>query len=168
MRRADASARQHRYGSFGNHRHVDGDLVTLGNAFGLKDVGEFGDFAEHLGVGNGAGVTRLTFPNNRGFIATTLLDLVVKRVVSGVGFAAHEPLYEGLIPVGQGVPFLKPVQLVGDTTPESFGVIQGLAIKGLILLECIQLRLALKIVIRRKPTRFLQDGFNMLGHTLSS
>ena len=52
MHGADARARQHGVGGFGDHRQVDGDAVALLDAVGLEHVGELADALVQLAVGD--------------------------------------------------------------------------------------------------------------------
>ncbi len=51
MGRTNAGTRQHSNGGFGNHRHVDGNTVTLADAAFFEDVSKLGHFAVQVLVG---------------------------------------------------------------------------------------------------------------------
>ena len=69
--RADPGAGEHREGSLGDHRQVDGDPVALLDAMRLQHVGEAADLGVQLAVGDRAvdcvGVVAL--PDDRGLVA---------------------------------------------------------------------------------------------------
>jgi hypothetical protein len=105
--RADAGAGEHGDGEFGDHAHVDGDDVALLDAEFLQGVGELGDIALEVVVGEAAdvppiapaarpsptaaGADRLAFPDDGDLVAVALLDLAIDAVVADVGCGADEP-----------------------------------------------------------------------------
>jgi hypothetical protein len=120
VRRAYPGAGEHCDGGFGDHRHVDGDAIAFLDAEGLQAVGEFAHIVQERAIGDAvnrsaaarAARFRLAFPEDRGFVATTELNLPIKAVIADVGFAADEPLGIRRLPVEHLVPFLEPMEFI--------------------------------------------------------
>ena len=134
VRRADAGTGEHRHRRLGNHRHVDSDPVTLGDALTFKSVGELRHLAQHVVIGQGALVSGLTLPVKRDLIPPAQLHLIVQRVIGGVGLSSYKPLHKGLIPLLHRVPGFEPVKFIGDAAPKGIRVVQGLLIEAFVLL----------------------------------
>ena len=70
MNGADARARQHGDGGFGDHRHVYCDAVAFLGTDRFQPVGEFADFGVKFAVGDLFIVLRIVaFPDDRNLIA---------------------------------------------------------------------------------------------------
>src|SRR5690606_24808508 len=92
MNCTDASTGEHRHGCFGDHRHVDGDAVTLLDAAGLQHVRKLADVGIKLTVGDYAVFLRVvTLPDDSDLI-TALFKVTVKAVVGDVQLAIFKPL----------------------------------------------------------------------------
>jgi hypothetical protein len=61
--------------------------------------------------------------------------VAVEAVVGEVDLTAGKPFGPGRIPLQHAVPFLKPVQVLGDTSPEFFGVFDGFLVEVFVFLE---------------------------------
>ncbi len=134
VRRADPGAGQHRDHGLGDHRQVDRDPVTLGDAELGERVGGLADLVLEVGVRQVAGVVLgLADPVQGDLVAVAVLDVPVDAVVRRVDGAAGEPLGERrVVPVQDPVPLLAPVQALGLLGPERLPVGGG-AFVGLLL-----------------------------------
>src|SRR3984885_4894574 len=93
--------------------------------------------------------------------------MTIDAVVAQVDFAAHKPFSRWKLPVEHAGPGSEPVELARDLCPKSFGILNGVAIKGLVLLQTLYMRLRGKLGGRRKDSVFAQDrtqvGINRAG-----
>ena len=127
---AEAGAGEHGHGQLGDHRHVDGDPVALLDAQSLEHVGEPADLVEQVGVGDGAGVTRLALPVEGDLVALAGLHVAVEAVVGDVQLAVAEPPGEGQVPFQDRREVLRPgQQLSGLPGPEGLVVGVGLVVE---------------------------------------
>ena len=122
MRGPDSGTCEHRDGRLGNHRQVDGDAVALLHSQILERVREARHLGVQLGVGEGTGVTRLPLPDQRGLGAAWPVEVAIEAVVGGVQPSTHKPPRMGRLPLENGVPPFKPVQLLGPRLPEGEAV----------------------------------------------
>ncbi len=96
MDRTDAGAGQHGIGGFGDHRHVDGDAVTLLDAAVAHDVGHAADLVVKLAVGDLLRFRRVVaFPDD-GDLVATLFKMPVNAVVADIGLPSSNHLIETL------------------------------------------------------------------------
>ena len=65
VRRPDASASQHRHWQLGDHRHIYSHPVARCHAEAKEHIGELLHIGKQVGVGDGASVARLAFPEIR-------------------------------------------------------------------------------------------------------
>jgi hypothetical protein len=131
MHRADARARQHGVGRLRDHRHVDGDPVTLLHTIRLHHVRKPADLLVELLVGDLLVVIRVVaFPDDRCLVAT-LLQVPVNAVVANVGDAVFEPLDRhlaaeaGVLDLLEG---LEPVDALAVLGPELLRVLDRLLV----------------------------------------
>src|SRR5947207_14718635 len=110
MRSTDAGAGQHSNGQFGRHSHVDGDTVAFFHAQRLKHVRELLYFAMQLLVGESANLSRLTLPDDGGFVLARGLDMAVEEVVRAIDLTAYETFSKGITTLQNFIPFLERVQ----------------------------------------------------------
>ena len=157
---ADASAGQHGDGEFGRHAHVDGDAVALPDAQRLQDIGELLNFFPKLLVGVGADFAGLTFPDEGGFVLAPGFDMAVEAVIGEVDFAAGKPFGPGAIPLQHTVPFLEPVQVLGDASPELFGLLYGFSVKVLVFFERLDVGFLAEVLGRFEFAVFVKNGIN--------
>ncbi len=134
---ADARAGEHGIGRFGNHRHVDGDAVTLLHTMLLQHVRQSADIIVKLVVGDLlVDIGIVAFPDDRRALAMRL-QMPVDTVVGDVGQAVLEPLdrhppLEGrVLDLGIG---LEPVDPPAVLVPELFGILDALLIPFLVTL----------------------------------
>src|SRR5947209_15191208 len=106
---ADASAREHRDGHFGDERHVDGDAITAMHAKRFENVGELLHLDVEIPVRQRAAITRLTFPDQRRLVASCAMDVPIDAVHGDVDLAAKEPLGMRWLPFQNLVPLLEPL-----------------------------------------------------------
>ena len=162
---ADTRAGEQRDGQFRRHAHVNGDAIAFPDAERLKGVGEALDLGVQLGVGEAANLARLTLPDERGllspFAASSRIDVAVQTVVAEVEFAADEPLGPGQIPLENFVPGLEPVELLRYSSPELFGIVDGLLVEGFVLGERADTCLGRELGRRGKDAVFAQRGVDI-------
>src|ERR1700722_2416967 len=93
--------------------------------------------------------------------------MTIDAVVAQVDLAAHEPLGRGKLPVEHPGPGSEPVEFAGNLCPEAFGILNGAAIKGLVLLQALHMRLRGKLGGRGEDSVLAQDrtqvGINRAG-----
>ena len=119
---ADARAGEHRNRELGNERQVDRDAVAFRDAERLEDVGERGDLAKEIEVGQRAAIARLAFPDERGLVAPRAADVAVETVDADVEGAADEPFRVGRLPVEHAIPAARPFKLIREARPERFRI----------------------------------------------
>ena len=91
MHRADPRTGKHGHGGLGDHRHIDGDPVTLLCPFGLQHVGKLAHFFVELGIADMAGIGRVVaFPDDRG-LRPAGGEMPVKAVGGGIQRAVRIP-----------------------------------------------------------------------------
>ena len=129
---ADARARQHGDGEFWNQRQIDRNPVAALDAERLHHVGELADLAIQVEVGQRAPIPRLTFPDERGLISARAAHMTVDAVDARIQSAADEPFGVRRRPVEDLGPFRIPLQLLGKTSPEPFGIAIGTSIDVLV------------------------------------
>src|ERR1700689_1749317 len=83
--------------------------------------------------------------------------MTINAVVAKVDFAAHEPLGPGGLPFEHAGPRSKPVQLSGNLRPELFRILNGAAIKRLVLLKTLHVRSRGKLGWRGEDSLLAQD-----------
>ena len=123
MHGADPGAGQHRDRKLGDHRKIDRDPIALPHAQLLQHIGEPIDLAVEIPIGERASVARLTFPDERSFVAASGRDMTVETVGAHVELPADEPLRVGRIPGEHLVPGLHPLELTGHPGPESLEIL---------------------------------------------
>ena len=141
MRRADARASEHGDRQFRTHAHVDRDAIALLHAERLQDIGELADFGEQLLISEGADFAGFAFPDDSGFVGASVLDVTVETVVGEIDLAADEPFRPRTIPLENFRPRLEPVQLLGDSSPELFGIFAASLIKAFVVFEAFDVSL---------------------------
>ena len=80
MHGANPGAGQHRDRKLGDHRKIDRDPIALPDAQLLQHIGEPIDLAVEIPIGERASVARLTFPDERSFVAAGGRDMTVETV----------------------------------------------------------------------------------------
>ncbi len=136
MDRTDTSTRQHRDRQFRRHRHVDRNHVADTNVLRFQSVGELADFGFKFRISQRSGVAGFAFPNDRQFVSFAGFDLSVQAVVRNIGFPIDEPLYVCGSALDDFAKRLKPMKLIlGDLTPEFFGVVFCSVIKFVVLVN---------------------------------
>ena len=92
MDRTDTGAGERGIGRLGDHRHIEGDAVALGDALCLQHVGEPADLVVELAIGDAARLFRrlVGFPDDRDGIAV-LGEMAVDAIRRDVEFAIGEP-----------------------------------------------------------------------------
>ena len=148
VHRADARAGEARDGELDHHGHVEGDGIALLDAFLLEHVGELLHPVEDVGVG----VTRLlvggvALPEDGDVVAVSGGDVPVEGVVTDVGLAALEPVdgdgtlvHVEVVHGADGLEGLLPVKLTGVVAEELFGILDGLLVHRLVLVEGLAVR----------------------------
>src|SRR5215467_1754453 len=105
--------------------------------------------------------TRFALPDQRGFVFAGGLDMAVEAVVGKIQLSAEEPFRPGVVPVENLVPFLEPVQIFGDATPEFFGLLDGLVIDALVVFEALEMRASAELFGWLELSLLLKDGVNV-------
>jgi hypothetical protein len=122
----------------GDHGHVDGDGVSLLDSLLLQDVGELGDLSQKLTVGDGASLGGLIGLVDDGGAVGVLESVSVDGVVTGVQASLKEPADISVLErsVLDGLEGDVPgEELAGLVTPELLGVLNGLLVLSLVLVE---------------------------------
>src|SRR5207253_3928763 len=112
-------------------------------------------------VGQSANFAGLALPNQSGFVFAPGLHMAVEAVVGKIDSAADEPLGPGAIPFEDFVPFLEPVQFVGNATPEFFWLLDRLAVNALVLVETLDVSLATEFRRTFKFPLLVQRGIDI-------
>ena len=108
MNSSNASAGQHRDDRFRDHGHVDQYAVLGLDALREQDVGKLANLAVKLAVGEGAGLTGFTLPNNGGFVGPAIGEVTIDAVFADVEFSADKPLGVRGLPVERFGPLFLP------------------------------------------------------------
>ena len=109
VRRTNSRTSQHRNRGFRNHRHVNGDAISGLNSELYKCVGGFLNIVKHLGICNGASITRFAFEVKSDALSTPFKDMAVKTVIRGVDLSAEKPFGIWRFPLQDLIPLLIPV-----------------------------------------------------------
>jgi hypothetical protein len=124
----DTSTSKHGDGQLCYHRHVDGDVVPLTNTLRLHIVGKLAYLIKNLSIGEFLGRADIITLANKGNTVTIAIDdVAIEAIVTDICFSTNKPfdVYRAVIKVeivaGEvgRIPFLVPVELVGEITPES-------------------------------------------------
>src|SRR5579875_428779 len=153
----DACAGEHGNRRFRNHRHVDGDAITLLDAARLEHVGKTTDLGVELPIGEPLVILRIVaFPQD-GRLVASLGEMAIDAVVACVQGAVFKPLDRNVAGEG-GVLHLAerpdPVDALGLLGPETFGVLNG---------TCVHI-LILGIIDQGASSPFGRNIVDLLGH----
>src|SRR5438876_3073791 len=159
--RADAGASQHRNGQLRRHAHVNCNAITLLHPERLQDIGKLLHFTMKLLISKGTNLARLTLPDQRRFILAPGLKVAIKAVVGEIDLAAGEPLGPRAIPLKNSVPLFEPMQFLGNTSPELFRLLYGLAVNALVLFQTFDMRLLAEVFGAFKLPPLLQNGIDV-------
>ena len=163
VRRSDAGTGQHRDSQFGDHGHVERNSIARRDAQLLEDVRKLADLAVQVLISQDATVARLALPNDGRFVFSPRRQVPVEAVVRGVDLSADEPLRFGHLTLKDVVPFLEPVQVASQLTPETGGVVLGLVPHLLVLSLAADMSLSGKVGRRRETACFLEDTVNVVA-----
>src|SRR5215470_779125 len=160
VRCSDTRAGQHGNRQFGRHAHVDGNAVAFFDTQALQDVRELLYFLPKLLVGVSANFSGFALPDDGRFVLAPGLYVTVEAVVGKIDLTPREPLRPGRIPLEHPIPLLEPVQLLGNSSPEFFGLLDGLFVEVLVLFERFDVRLVGEARGTLEFAVFVQDGVN--------
>src|ERR1700722_665978 len=114
-------------------------------------------------IGQRANLAGFAFPDDGGFIFARGLHVAVEAVVREVDLAADKPLGPRAIPFENFVPFLEPVQLIGDTAPELVGIVNRFLVKALVFSEAFNVRMLAELGGRWERALLLKNGIDATG-----
>ena len=144
MDRAYSCACEHDDGELPDHRKINGNPVTLADAFFLQDVCKLGYHGEHLLVGEFHYIVfRFALEKDSNFVALAFFDLGIETVISDIGFAAYEPFHFALgkiFPVDLQ-PGFEPVKLFCNPAPKGFGILDRLFPHFFVFVAALYIRL---------------------------
>src|SRR4030095_4780947 len=117
-------------------------------------------------VGQRAPIAWFTFPDDGGLVAPRSSDVPIDAVDARIQGATDEPLRVRRVPVEDLRPLRKPVELLGEASPERLRVAIGASVDILVT----HVRLRLKPLRRRERTVLLKKICNfcrwcVLGHS---
>ncbi len=158
-RRADASAREHRGGQLGDHRHIDRDPVPLLDAQLLQRVGTAAGHLEEVAVREGPRVAGLALPVVGDLGAAPGLHVTVEAVLGEVELTAEEPLRVRRLPLEDLVERLSPEELFRLLRPEPLEV----TLRALVDTGVVGVRLGGEVGGRREPAVLLGEGLERRG-----
>ena len=135
---ADAGTGEHGHRRLGDHGQIDADPVTLLDALGLEDIGQFADVGVQFAIGDllvDVGIVGL--PDDGDLIATAV-QVPVQAVVGDVELATLEPLDIEVVGVVAVVHHLIEGLAPGDELvcllgPEAIGIIDRPLVHGRVL-----------------------------------
>ena len=150
---ADARARQHGDDRFRNHRHVDGNAITGGDAEFEECVGRFADVVLQFGVGDVTPIPGFPFKSDRHLSAEAVLDVAIDAVVGDVQRSTGEPAGERCVtPVEDLVELSLPGEIASLLSPE------GESIGGRLVVHLRgRIGLGREVRRRRKNTIFTEQ-----------
>ena len=120
MNGTNAGAGQNGDNRFRNHRHVNDDAITFGDALCSKTTGKSsGQVAQFtIAVGSHSAGDRAVIDEGR-LIRPSVVDMAVQCVVAGVQFSPGKPPVDRCsIVIKHPVPGLVPMDICGDFAPE--------------------------------------------------
>ena len=126
--RPDPRAGEHRDRELRDHREVERDAVALADPEAPQDVGELGDLAVEVAVGQRPLVPRFPFPDQRGLVFPSARQVPVEAVDGHVQLSPDEPLRLRRFPVEDPLPRPEPRELLREVGPELLEVPVGLAV----------------------------------------
>ena len=129
VHRANAGAGEHRDGGLRDHRHVDQDAILRFHPARQQDVGELADLAVELGIGDGAGIARLSLPDDRSLVRARPEGVAVHAVFGDVKLPADKPLRVRGLPFQDLGKRLLPGEFVRLGRPEFLGLFDGMFVK---------------------------------------
>ena len=97
-----------------------------------EHVGERGDLAKELEVGQRSAIAGLALPDDRGLVAARAAHVPIEAVHGDVQLAADEPLRMRRLPVEHRVPRPRPLQFAREFCPEAFGIAGGIGVNLLV------------------------------------
>src|SRR3977135_1391491 len=104
-------------------------------------------------VGERPPIARLALPDDRGFVAACAPHVTIHAVDAGVQLSADEPLRMRRLPVEDGRPGTRPLELTGQARPERLGISLRIRIDALVGCD----RLCLKRLGWRKRAAFVEQ-----------
>ena len=164
MHCADPSTGKHGNRGLDNHRHVDQHTVLGFDPISLQHIGKFADFTLQLAVGQGAFVTRLTLPDDRGLVATPFIDMAINTVNTYIGLAAHKPLCIGSFPVQHLAPLLIPAEFLCLAGPKNMRLFHRLLMHALVLRHAGYTSFLGKLLGGFKFAVFAEVAFDIFTH----
>ena len=157
-----AGAGQHGDCGFGHLRHIDRDAVAFFHTQLFEAIGKTANIIAKLAEADSAHLAarpgrrfRFAFPQDGGLVAAALLDLPIEAIECDIGFGTGEPFGVGRFPIEHLVPRLEPTQFAGNSRPEFFRLIDGLAIERVVFRSRLDPRPGGKTFGRWKLTVFL-------------
>src|SRR6476619_3885813 len=114
-------------------------------------------------IREGANFTRFAFPDERGFVLAGGLYVAVEAVVGEIQLSAEVPLRPRMPPLEDFVPFLEPVQVFGDASPELLRLLDGFAVDALVVFEALDVRASAELFGWLELTLLLKNGINVCG-----
>ena len=93
--------------------------------------------------------------------------MAIETIVGEIELASGEPLGPRAIPLQNVVPFFEPMQFLGNTSPELFRLLYGLAVNALVLFQTFNMRLLAEVFGAFKLPPLLQNGIDV-GRCLGS
>ena len=112
-------------------------------------------------IGQGADVAGFAFPDDGGFIFAGGRDMAVETVVGDVELSADKPFGPGSVPFQDLVPFFEPVEFVGDSGPEFFGVFDGFAVDAFVFFQALDVGLLAEGLGAFELPVLVEDGVNI-------
>lgn len=138
----NSRAGQERNERLGNHGQVQSDGVTLADAHLLEGVGQLGDVAQELAVGDDAAIGSVISLVDDGGLVRVFEGMAIDAVVACIQTALDEP---GVVTVLKAAGMhglevaLPREQFAGEVTPKLVGVLDGLLVQLLVVLEAVEM-----------------------------
>ena len=119
------------------------------------------DFAMELLIGEGTDFAGLAFPDDGGLVLASGLHVAVEAVVGEIDLSSYKPLGPRAIPFENLVPLLEPVQFAGDARPELVGIVNGLFVEAIVLVEALDVGFLGEFGRTLELALLVQDGIDV-------
>src|SRR5262249_33764942 len=105
----------------------------------------------------------LALPDDCGLVLASGLHMTIQAVVGKVQFPTQKPLRPRMLPLENFVPFFKPVQFIGNASPELLRLVDRFAVNALVVFRALDVRASAELFGWLKPALLLKNRINVGG-----
>ncbi len=146
VHRPDPGARQHCYGRFRHHGHVNRYAVPFVDPAVLENVCKLANLLVQRTEGYGGILPGFVpFPNDRGLVGSDI-EVPVDAIVTNVCLCSREPLDRDrslpavIIMASYLIPLREPMKTLRQFGPKTFGIVYASLIKGQVIVHASDVR----------------------------